>query len=488
MITWMQRHKKYLIITIWISTIAFVGAGFVGWGQYSYGDKAGAVAKVGEVEITMGELQKGYSRLYSQYNKMFQGNFDEAKAKSFGLQGQALKQLTDQALILNLAAAYDLEISNEELLKELTTQEFFFKDGVFDKEIYKQVISRNNMSINEYEKDLKKQLLIQKVLALLPVEANTNEAEILNTLMNISDKINYKVLDNSQITIETSDELLKPFWETSKNKFMTEVSYDIKYIKQEKANEIFEDSKVSAYYSDNKTHFKGEDGKILPLEIAKELVIEELNAKATKNLALRTYIAYKKGKLDASVSVQTANVSASNNPFNNQILEKISKIKITAPYLKPVEMDGEYYTIELVKTLPSTAKSFQDAKADLLPLYIQETKKVKLLELAQNLVPTSNGETTDFITLNDAAKITSLSQTEANEFLSALFNKQEKRSLITLNSGKIVLYNILEQKLLTNTHNNQADSIVRLKSAMFNEGLIKNLQNKYNTEIFIEGL
>jgi len=151
-------------------------------------------------------------------------------------------------------------------------------------------------------------------------------------------------------------------------------------------------------------------------------------------------------------------------------------------------MDGEYYTIELVKTLPSTAKSFQDAKADLLPLYIQETKKVKLLELAQNLVPIGNGETTDFITLNDAAKITSLSQTEANEFLSALFNKQENRSLITLNSGKIVLYNILEQKLLTNTHNNQADSIVRLKSAMFNEGLIKNLQNKYNTEIFIEGL
>ena len=66
MITWMQRHKKYLIITIWISTIAFVGAGFVGWGQYTYGDKAGAVAKVGNVEITMGELQKSYSRLYSQ--------------------------------------------------------------------------------------------------------------------------------------------------------------------------------------------------------------------------------------------------------------------------------------------------------------------------------------------------------------------------------------------------------------------------------------
>jgi len=488
MITWMQRHKKYLIVTIWISTIAFVGAGFVGWGQYSYGDKAGAVAKVGEVEITMGELQKGYSRLYSQYNKMFQGNFDEEKAKSFGLQGQALKQLTDQALILNLAAAYDLEISNDELLKELMTQEFFFKDGSFDKEIYKEVISRNNMSINEYEKDLKKQLLIQKTLALLPVESNSNESKIVDTLMSIADKIDYKVLDDSEINIELSDESLKPFWETKKQNFMTEVSYDVKYIKQERANETFEDAKIASHYADNKTHYKGEDGKILPLESAKEQVIAALNKKATKNKALRTYIAYKKGKLDSSVAIVAANVSVSNNPFNSATLEKISKLLPTAPYMKPVEVDGEYFTIELVKTVQATTKSFEDAKEALLPIYITQTKKAKLVELAESSVKTFTGTQTDFLTLQDASKLTNLSPSEANEFLNQLFSKQEKTSLIALSSGKIVLYNILEQKLLTNTNNNNDDLIVKIKSAMFNEGLIKNLQNKYNTEIFIEGL
>ncbi|WP_416829360.1 SurA N-terminal domain-containing protein, partial [Helicobacter ganmani] len=47
MIGWMQKHKKYLIITIWISTIAFVGAGFVGWGSYSFSSTSNAVAVVG---------------------------------------------------------------------------------------------------------------------------------------------------------------------------------------------------------------------------------------------------------------------------------------------------------------------------------------------------------------------------------------------------------------------------------------------------------
>ena len=73
----MQRHRKYLVITIWISTIAFIGAGFVGWGQYSYGDKAGAVAKVGDISITSAELQRSYSNLFNQYNQLFQGKFDE---------------------------------------------------------------------------------------------------------------------------------------------------------------------------------------------------------------------------------------------------------------------------------------------------------------------------------------------------------------------------------------------------------------------------
>ena len=60
MITWMQRHKKWLVITIWISTIAFVGAGFVGWGSYDYGKQSGAVAVVGDREISVEEFQQEY--------------------------------------------------------------------------------------------------------------------------------------------------------------------------------------------------------------------------------------------------------------------------------------------------------------------------------------------------------------------------------------------------------------------------------------------
>ena len=484
----MQRHKKYLIITIWISTIAFVGAGFVGWGQYSYGDKAGAVAKVGKIELTMGELQKSYSRLYGQYNQMLQGNFDEEKAKSFGLQAQAMQQIIQQAYVLNLAADYDLSVSDEELLNALKTQEHFFENGVFNTNVYKTVLSQNKLSIQEYENDLRKQLLMQKTFKLLPLEVNTNELTILGTVLSIADKIEYKILNLSDIHVESSDEQVRAFWETQKNNFMSEVSYDVKFIKHENVNASYSDDEINSYYNDNKTHFKDAEGKILALENAKENILDELNAKATKDAALRTYISYKKGALDQNTSIQTANISNSNNPFDATTLEEIAKLTTASPFMKPLFVNGAYYIFELVKTNPSLTKTYEEAQNEVKPLYITQTQKSKLLELATSAVTTFKGNTTDFVTIQDSAKIAELSAEEASEFLAKLFDKQTKRSFITLNSGKVILYDILEQKLLDNSNNNQEDSVMKLKSAMFNEGLIKNLENKYQTEIFIQGL
>jgi len=161
---------------------------------------------------------------------------------------------------------------------------------------------------------------------------------------------------------------------------------------------------------------------------------------------------------------------------------------MTKPYAKPVNIDGVYYLFELTKVVPSKPKSFQEAKAKILPLYITQMKKEKLMKLANNSVNTFIGKTSDFLTMMSVDKLPSLKKQEAADFLQKLFVSDKKRSFIGLNNGKIVLYNILEQKLLANKNNNVSDTIAKLKSTMFNEGLIKILQNKYQTEIYIQGL
>ncbi len=488
MITWMQRHKKWLIITIWISTIAFIGAGFVGWGQYKYGSKASAVAKVGNVEISRSELQKAYSRLYQQYNQMLQGNFDEEKAKQFGLQKQALQQLLQQALLVNLAQSYDLTVSDLELFRVIKSQKVFYKNNAFNKETYRQVLSQNRMTPKEYESGLRRELLIQKAIALLPVKVSKNEEKIIDTLLSIADKINYKILSDNMITVKPTEKELKAFWENMKNNFMTDVSYEINYVKQSPLTKTYDEATIAKEYEENRTHFKDKEGKILPLTKAKAAIIEELNVKASKDAALRTYIAFKKGRLDPSIKIEKLTLSSSNNPFNAAALKKIAALSLTKPYAKPILVNDTYYIIELVKTNPAMPKSYEAAKAEVLPLYLKQKRKEKLFALANSSVGTFIGKTTDFITVSSLDKISGLSKKEAGEFLQKLFTSDKKKAFITLKDGKIVLYNILEQKLLNNKNNNQSDVIARLKSTMFSEGLLKTLQNKYKTEIFIQGL
>ena len=485
MITWMQKHKKWLIITIWISTIAFIGAGFVGWGAYTYGDKASAVAKVGSVEISVAEFQKAYSDLYNQYAQIFKGNFDKEKAKAFGIDKQALKKLIDQALILNLAKEYEVTVSDEELAKTIASLPYFQKNGKFDKQLYKQILSQNNLKIKEFEEGVRKELTIAKVLHLLPVKTSQNEVRIADTLFNIADKIKYKLLTANDIKVSVSQKELKEFWEKNKENFKTEVAYVIEYVVQKPVHKEYDQKQIEEYYNDHKTHFRTQDGKILPLQKAKKQVVAELDAKETKKAALRSYIDFKKGKIDTT---QKATLSASQNPFGSEVLTKISKLSPTSSYLKPVPYNDGYLIVKLVSVVPAKVKSFEEAKAEVLPLYLAQKKKEKLLELAKSSVGTFNGTISDFVTLKESDKLKALPPKVAKKFLTKLFQKQTKQGYIVIDNENIVLYDILEQKLLTHTHKESAQVIGRIKQNLFDENLIKTLRSKYDIEIYYKGL
>ena len=121
----MQKHKKYLVITIWVSTIAFVGAGFVGWGSYDFSSTSNAVAVVGENKVSINEMQREYSRLYGIYNQLVGGTLDEEQAKKMGIEEQALNNLIVKALMLNYAYDLGLRASKEEIIQEITSTEAF---------------------------------------------------------------------------------------------------------------------------------------------------------------------------------------------------------------------------------------------------------------------------------------------------------------------------------------------------------------------------
>jgi peptidyl-prolyl cis-trans isomerase D len=488
MISWMQKHRKWLVVTIWISTIAFIGAGVVGWGQYNYGKQATTVAKVGNVEISYQEYQRSYTQIYDYFNQMFQGKFDKEQAKKFGLEKQALNQLVNQALILNLAQSYSIKVSDDEILKIITSQQAFQTHGIFDKELYKTLIEKNNMTTKEYEADLKKQITIAKVLDLLTVQPTALETKSLQTAMNITDKINYKILDASMINVDTSDAKLKAFWESKKSSFKTEAAYDISFVVQPPVSKTYSSEEIAAYYNANKTEFADTKGVIKSEAEAKEQIVALLNKEATKKESLKTYINFKKGQLDQNIPIKAMTISMTNNPFDTQTVEEIATLNMHKAYMKPKLINNQFVIIKLNKSIPPVQKSFEEAKPQVSALYLAGAKGEELLKVAQNSIATFTGSVSDFVTARDTKGINGLDDKETREFLGKLFEANSKRGFITLEDKKVVLYAIVEQKLLTNTQDDVNSLVMKLKANLLSENLLKELRKQYKIEIYGKGL
>ena len=450
MITWMQRHRKYLVITIWVSTIAFIGAGFVGWGQYDYGDKAGAVAKVGSVTITAEELQKSYGNLFNQYNQLFQGKLDEQKAKEFGLQRQALKMLTDQALVLNLAASYGLQVSDDELLSLIKSQSSFVKDGVFNKQLYTDILRRNHLNTKEYETSMRRELLIQKTLYLFAPTISPMEKSTVAYAMGVADKVEYKQLTPASVSIVPDEVALKAYWEKNKTQFKKPASYELSLVR----------SPIVATLSDS--------------DAEKE--------------ALRRYIDFKKGSLPSTITIEKMSLTADSTTFSPELIKEIAGLSSTKPFLKPRKVGNDYVIIKLNKANPSSAKGYEEAKAEAKVGYSAEMKKSKLQELAQNSYKSFHGTISDFITNKENTSLAGLPAAESAEFISKLFTSKEKQGFFTLKSGNVMLYTILEQKLLQDPNIADENTVMKLKGNVLNQKLLKMLESKYPVEIYAKGI
>ena len=93
-----------------------------------------------------------------------------------------------------------------------------------------------------------------------------------------------------------------------------------------------------------------------------------------------------------------------------------------------------------------------------------------------------------FITRKESAQLAGLSAKESTEFVNKLFASKQKQGFLTLESGNVILYNVLEQKLLQDTAIADDNTVIKLKGNLLNQKLLKMLESKYPIEIYAEGI
>jgi len=484
MITWMQRHKRWLVITIWISTIAFVGAGFVGWGSYEFGKEGGTVAVVADREVSVEEYQEEYSSLYDQYARLFGSTFNKDMADKLNLRDLAYNQVIQKNLILTYADSLGLDVTDQDIAKELLKYNAFMKDGKFDKPTYVNVLSQNRTTPVKFEESLKRNILLQKVQSLFEIKPNKNEIENLNKLLFVEDDITYKILSMKDITVSPTETELKEYWEANKNAYMSEVSYifETSEVPVVSANSSEED--ILKHHSKFKTDYKKEDGKIKSFDEAKAEVIKELDNKFTKKEALKKYLKIKKAE---ETLTSSSTLDESKLPYSSENNKQIIDAK-PGDLLKPF-LDGDKFVI--VKVLAkneSKPLSYEDALENVKVSYEKVAKAKKLDELAKTELENFVGTDVKGVSRQSIDKIVGLQPQETADFLSQLFSSTTKTGTIKIND-KVVLFRINNSKL--GTYDKARDesvksTIVQLQSEELMNNLVKRLENKYEVQSSIQ--
>jgi len=491
MISWMQKHHKYMVWTIWVAAIGFIGAGSVGWGSLHFGSKATSVAKVGTIEISQQKINQAYSDLYSRYAQLFKGNFDDQKAKELGLLQQAFARVEVQAKLLNFAKENGIIVTDEEVAQQIASiPAFLTQDGKFDKKAYKTFLQNRHMKAKDFESTLKDDLTIQKTLSLLNLKVQPLEMESIASSMNIADKIAYKTISSDDINISIDDAKLKEFWNEHKTEYQTNTIYELAIIWEKNHDINATEDEMKSYYEANSFNFTDNNGKLLSFQEAKEQIKTKMELKATKKSAQLDYIALKKGKL---AQPKTTKLTKNDTLLTQDVWNEIAN-KQKGDILKPKIINNKYAIIKIVSIIEPRTKTFEEAKDEVKTIYIAKLKKEKMLELAEKSVKNlqdNNPIITDFVKMDSIDKIQNLTKEESLHFLQNLFISNKEKAIIELSDKKVVVYNILEQRIepVDNNMSKIIKPIVnKLKTELYQANLIDELNSKYKTEVYVKGL
>ena len=142
--------------------MAIIFAVSMGWGGFSKSGDDNAIAQVDKTHISNAEYQRAYQNASNFYREVFQDKYDDKE-----LRKRVIEELVERELWLKEAERMKVVVSDEELRKTVTSLPGFQKDGKFDPEIYRRILTLERSSPETFERKQREEILVEKTKALV---------------------------------------------------------------------------------------------------------------------------------------------------------------------------------------------------------------------------------------------------------------------------------------------------------------------------------
>ncbi|HDZ5095717.1 TPA: peptidylprolyl isomerase [Campylobacter jejuni] len=495
MLTWMQHHKKYLVVTIWVSTIAFVGAGFLGWGAYDFNlNRSLSVAIVGNEKISFSEFDTRYRQILSYYNQISNGALTPENAEQLGIENIALSSLVEDKLLLNFAKDLGVDANENEILQKLAnTREFQDPTGDFNKTIYYELLNVNNLTPKDYETQLANEVIVGKLDHIFNIPNKDEELKMLASSYFMRDALSIAKIDYDKKNIKINEEDLKKLWSEHKEDYKTKKMYEISTYFLPSNNEKIDDKELEKFYNqdENKLKYKDFAGKVMDFQSAKNEVAKDYALMQLKSVANAKFLDLKNGKDSFQ---KDHNISESDVYYPIDLLNKAKNGDV----LRPVLYNNGYIIVKLNKVDPIRNKTFEEARDEVLPIYLSEQARKNLEEKAKNSLANFKGDSIGFVSRDSSrenAKVSDnmLNDSEFSYFLMNVFNTDQNSSYVIINDSKAILYKINKQKLDMNSDKFEQyktmlkQNLQNLKVNELKQELVDELKKIYPIKIYYKG-
>ncbi|HDW9269160.1 TPA: peptidylprolyl isomerase, partial [Campylobacter jejuni] len=152
----------------------------------------------------------------------------------------------------------------------------------------------------------------------------------------------------------------------------------------------------------------------------------------------------------------------------------------------------------LNKVDPIRNKTFEEAREEVLPMYLSEQAGKNLEEKAKNSLVNFKGDDIGFVSRDSSRESVKLSDKILNDsefayFLMNVFNTDQNSSYVIINDSKAILYKINKQKLDMNSDKFEQyktmleQNLQNLKANELKQELVDELKKIYPIKIYYKG-
>lgn len=496
MITWMQKHKKWLVITIWISAIAFIGAGMVNWGSYGFGSSNDKVARVGDIDIHFNEYNRAYNEVLNEYAQIpgIGKSLDEAEAKRLGLHQIALQRLIQQAQLLNFANDLGLVVDDSEIANEIINAGIYVdSNGQFDANIYKETLKAQGFDSAVFENMLKKMLMIKKLFSVMNISQTQIpsatitplELSTLTMASSISDRLMVLSLPLNKAPLVINEDELKAFWEANASSWRTPMVFEIEYILSPYNAHSPTEEELKKHYEDFKGDYLNSEGHLQSFNQVKNIVKLDVQKLMAESAAKREYRDLKNGTKSGEIISIKENGRFFIKDGVDLVVEDL-KVAQIGQVLKPIEATLGFVTLKLLNKTESVNKSFKEARAEAKVAYEKNKRKEALANLAKSSLNSFNGRDIGYVDRFYTGSIPSLNEEQKWHFLSQVFGSKDKQGYVMF-EDKALLYRVLNQKSAESSQRGEDIVMTKgFKAEAVLEYFANYLNSIYKTTIYID--